>query len=291
MNLNAKYKDSVFSFLFHDPNLLRELYCALADVSLPPDVTVSINTLENVLFMDLINDISFEIGGKLVVLIEHQSSINPNMALRLLMYIARVYEKMVKGRSLYSGKRLSIPRPEFFVLYNGTAPYPDEQIMKLSDAFEKPETLGLSGKETATLELEVRVININEGCNNAIGQRCKRLAEYSAFIAKVRSFVREMGDREAAMRAAIEYCRKHAILKEFLERHATEVLNMLITEWNTEEAKVVWQEEAHEKGREEGLIITARNALAKGYPLDMIHDITGLDIDVIKRIAISNTPA
>ena len=93
MNVNARYKDSVFSLLFSDPDLLRELYCALDDVSLPPDVPVTFNTLENVLFMELINDISFEIGGKLVVLIEHQSSINANMPLRLLMYIARVYEK------------------------------------------------------------------------------------------------------------------------------------------------------------------------------------------------------
>ena len=82
MNANTKYKDSVFSFLFSDPDVLRELYCALEDVSLPPDIPITINTLKDVLFMDRVNDISFEIGGKLVVLIEHQSTINPNMALR-----------------------------------------------------------------------------------------------------------------------------------------------------------------------------------------------------------------
>ena len=146
MNVNAKYKDSVFSFLFSDPDLLRELYCALEGVDLPPDVPVVINTLENVLFMELINDISFVIGGKLVVLIEHQSTVNPNMALRLLLYIARVYENMASDKSLYSTRPLSIPRPEFFVLYNGKAPYPDEQKLKLSDLFEKTEMLGLPGR-------------------------------------------------------------------------------------------------------------------------------------------------
>jgi len=73
-------------------------------------------------------------------------NVNPNMALRLLLYIARVYEKTVKDKNLYSSKLLSIPRPEFFVLYNGTAPYPDEQVMKLSDAFEKPDIPGLAEK-------------------------------------------------------------------------------------------------------------------------------------------------
>jgi hypothetical protein len=77
LNVNKKYKDSVFSFLFSDPNLLRELYCALEDVILPSDVPVTVNTLENVLFMELINDISFEIGGKLVVLIEHKVQLIP----------------------------------------------------------------------------------------------------------------------------------------------------------------------------------------------------------------------
>ena len=94
MGANIRYKDSLFSFLFSDPNILRELYCALEGVTLPEDVPVTINTLQEALFIERINDISFEIGGKLVILIEHQSTINPNMALRLLMYIARVYEKI-----------------------------------------------------------------------------------------------------------------------------------------------------------------------------------------------------
>ena len=280
MNINARYKDSVFSLLFSDPALLRELYCALEGVSLPPDVPVAVNTLENVLFMELINDVSFVIGGKLVVLIEHQSTVNPNMALRLLMYIARVYERTAKGSSLYSNTRISIPRPEFFVLYNGRAPYPDEQVLKLSDSFEKPEALGLPEKDIPALELQVRVVNINEGRNEGIARRCRKLAEYSAFTAKVRAFQGEMG-REEGMVAAIKYCREHGILREFLEEHSREVYNMLITEWNTEEAKVVWFEEGIEKGME----AAALNALAMGLPIDVIHNITGLDAEAIKQLA------
>jgi len=74
MFVNRQYKDSVFSLLFSDPDVLRRLYCAIEGVELPPDTPVIINTLENVLFMGLVNDISFVIGGKLVVLVEHQSS-------------------------------------------------------------------------------------------------------------------------------------------------------------------------------------------------------------------------
>jgi hypothetical protein len=117
MSINLRYKDSVFSSLFGNPVLLRELYCALAGVDLPPDVPVIINTLQNVLFLGPINDISFKIGEKLVVLIEHQSTINPNMALRLLLYIAKMYEKTVSDRNLYGSKLIklyeSIIKPYF----------------------------------------------------------------------------------------------------------------------------------------------------------------------------------
>ena len=307
MKVNKKFKNSVFTMLFNDPALLRELYCALGGVSLPPDTPVSINTLEDVLFMDLINDISFEIGGKLVVLIEHQSTINLNMALRLLMYIARVYEKIIEGRNVYSRKQFKIPRPEFFVLYNGTDPYPDEKTIRLSESFEELKSLGLSspglsspglqnprfaGKNFPALELVVRVININEGRNKDIAARCKKLSEYSAFVARVRSFEKELGDRKEAIKDAVKYCQKHDILGMFLKLHAGEVLNMLFTEWNMEDAIAVAREDGWEDGREEGMekgrfgekIEIARNLLAKGSTLEFVQDITGLDMETVKSL-------
>jgi len=300
MKTNKKFKSSVFSLLFSEPDLLRELYCALDGVSLPSDAPVSINTLEDVLFMDFINDISFEIDGKLVVLIEHQSTINENMALRLLMYIGRVYEKITEGRNIYKGKPIKIPQPQFFVLYNGVEPYPDEKVIKLSESFEKLESLGLPEKDIPGLELTVRVININEGRNQALAARCKNLAEYSAFVAKVRSFEREFGSREEAIKEAVKYCQKHDILREFLKLHASEVLNMLYTEWNWDDALAVRFEEGREegldegieKGREEGIekgrfnekLEIARNLLAKGSTPEFVHEITGLDMETIENL-------
>ena len=58
MNTNARYKDSVFSLLFSDPDVLRALYSAIEGIDLPPDTPVSINTLSDILYMDQINDIS-----------------------------------------------------------------------------------------------------------------------------------------------------------------------------------------------------------------------------------------
>ena len=301
MKINNKFKNSVFTMLFDNPDLLRELYCALEDVTLPPNVPVSINTLENVIYMDMYNDISFEINGKLVVLIEHQSTVNPNMALRMLLYITRVLEGMIDSTNLYSCKQVTIPWPEFFVLYNGTDPYPDEKILRLSDHFEKPQILGLPEKIKPLLELEVKVININEGKNEEITCRCRKLAEYSIFVSRTRDFLLEFGDKEKAIEATVKYCRKYDILKEFLEKHGREVLNMLLTEWNMEDAKVVWRREAREDGLAEGKEVgleegraegrtagladgkaeaklqIAKNLLAKGMSFEFIHEITGID--------------
>ncbi|MCL2411385.1 MAG: Rpn family recombination-promoting nuclease/putative transposase [Treponema sp.] len=280
MKINTNFKDSVFTKLFSEPDLLRELYCALEGTTLPPDLPVSINTLENVVFMDLYNDISFEIGGKLVVLIEHQSTINPNMALRLYLYNARVFERIIKGKNLYSRNRLSIPWPEFFVLYNGKEPYPDNATLRLSDLFEKPQDLGLPKKANPLLELEVKVININEGKNEAIVNRCKKLAEYSTFIAKTRSFEKDLQDREKAVKAAIKYCSRYDILKEFLETYASEVLNMLLTEWNTEDALAVRFEEGHTEGKRE----IAKNLLSEGFAVEVIQRTTGLSLEEIQEL-------
>ena len=292
MGANTKYKDSVFSLLFSDPDVLRELYCALEGVAVPSNVPITINTLRDVLFLNRINDISFEIGDKLVILIEHQSTINENIALRLLMYIARVYEKIIGDRNIYASKRIRIPRPEFFVLYNGVALFPDEQIIKLSDSFEKPGSLGIPEKERPALELEVRVININHGKNERLIQQCKTLAQYSAFIAKMREMEKAIGDKTEALKQAIQYCRAHDILKEFLEKNGTEVINMLYAEWNQEDALAVRYEEGREEGIEQGIEQgigqgiekTARNALAQGFSFEVIQSLTGLDLETIKRL-------
>jgi len=215
-----------------------------------------------------------------VVLIEHQSTINPNMALRLLMYIARVYEKILNDRDIYSRKLFKIPRPEFFVLYNGTAPYPDESLLRLSDAFEELKSLGLMEKDTPALELIVRVININEGRNEAIVQRCRKLAEYSILVAKMREFEKVFGSREEAMKELVKYCQTHDILKEFVEQHASEVLNMLMTEWNWDDALAV----AREEGREERDLEVARNLLDEGATPEFVQKITGLHLDEIEKL-------
>jgi len=199
--------------------------------------------------MDRQNDIAYVIGDVVVVLIEHQASINKNMPLRLLLYIAKVYELIINNVDIYKGKLLKIPKPEFIVLYNGTDSFPSERMLKLSDAFKQSLEPGLGGM----LELSVRVVNINKGFNQDIIKNSDHLIGYVDFIATVRENQSKGLGLHDAVATAVTDCLKKGILVDFLKRHSSEVINMLTTEFDINIAKRVWQEEAHEDGIEEGI--------------------------------------
>jgi hypothetical protein len=242
---NRKFKDSVFTLLFSEKSNLLELYNAIGNTNYGSDTDIRITTLDDALFMEQINDISFVIEGKLVVLIEHQSTLNPNMPIRMLLYIARTYEKIVDKSGLYSTKKMSIPKPEFIVLYNGTEECPDKQVLKLSDMFSEP----LVG-EIANLELYVSVYNINKGRNEEFAKRSEKLKGYEFFVFLVREHLKSMG-RDSAIKRAVSECIRGGVLKDFFAEHGSEVENMLLSEWNLDDAKEVWQREAREDEREE----------------------------------------
>jgi hypothetical protein len=289
VNVNKEYKDSMFSRLFSDPDVLRELYSAIAGVELPPDIPIDINTLSNVLIREQINDISFIIGDRLVVLIEHQSTINNNMPLRFLMYISSIYEKIINRRKIYWTKLEKIPRPEFIVLYNGTDSYPDHKELRLSSAFKEAEGLKLNAE--LPLELVVQVYNINWGHNAGILKKCEILDNYSFLIGKVREYQKEGLSLEKAVLSAVKYCIEHNKLKDFLEKHSSEVHNMLLEEYDPKEEMEALREEAWEygleAGLEQGMTTAARNALAKGLSVETVQEITGLDMKVIEQLAMS----
>ena len=245
MTANREYKDSVFSLYLSNPERLIEVYNAVANTDYPADTPVEINTLTDVLYKNQINDLSFVLDGQVVVLIEHQSTINENMALRLFLYSARVYEKITKQKPLYKKKRVKIPVPRFIVLYNGNEPYPEHGVQKLSDSF-------VFQQENPQLELNIDIYNINDELNAEIVQRSKSLAEYSRFIGQIKSNLRDGLTLEAAIKQAIEYGIEHDIMREFLEVHGTEVANMLLSGWNMDEALAVSKEEGYEDGFEDG---------------------------------------
>jgi len=241
---NRNHKASVFSLLFGEPPAALELYNAVTGQNYPPDTKIEIVTLSNALFKGQLNDVAFVVDDRLVVLIEHQSTINNNIPLRMLMYLGREYERITKGKDLYREKLIKIPAPEFIVLYNGKDEFPDFKELRLSDAFKT--------KGKVNLELVANVYNINKGRNADIASKSPVLNGYNELIAEVNKN-RETMELAEAIEAAIKNCMKRNILVYFLEKYASEVLNMLFTEWNLDDALAVRYEEGTEDGIEIGV--------------------------------------
>jgi len=265
---NRNHKDSVFTKLFGEKSNLLELYNAVSGKNYPESTEIKIITLSNVLFMEKINDICFVIDGKMVVLVEHQSTINENMCLRMLIYSSKEYEKITDSRNLYREKMIKIPTPEFIVLYNGKEEFPDYKEMRLSDSFEIKT-------ETCFLELVAKVYNINKGRNAEMASRSPTLDGYETFIAEIKSNLGSMNLAEA-IRLAIKTCLSKNILVSFLKEHGSEVENMIFGEWNWDEAKEVWQEEARET--------CAKNMLARGYSDAEVIGVTNLSTEQVGNL-------
>jgi len=280
MSVNREYKSTVFTALFDDKEKLLSLYNAITGSDFPDDTFVKIATLDDVLFTDRRNDIAFVLEDKIVILVEHQSTISENMPLRLLIYLARVYEKLIDNEAVYRRKLLKIPRPDFIVLYNGSEPFPDETTLRLSDAYrEFPEASGAVG---GSLELEVRVVNINEGRNEDIVRSCETLDGYVRFISKIRSYLKSGRALKDAVPQAVKDCIDEGILADFLKAHASEVVNMLTTEWNIDTAREVWTQEGREEGIDTSVEIV--RALIAKTPLEEIAARCKVSIETIKQL-------
>lgn len=240
MGANQQYKSSVFADYLTEAgtNNSRLLEISQATGIVPEGTSpkIEVNTLKDVLYMDRINDVSFVVDGKLVVLIEHQSTVNQNMPLRMFLYLGRLYEKILDTSSVYRKWLIPIPTPEFIVFYNGTEKQDAQWVQQLSDAYIDKTVI-------PELELKVTTWNINYDEDLDILKKSKSLHDYSYFVKKVRDFKSTGLSLEQAIKEAMDTCVAQGVMKSYLESNGSEVMNMLKTEWNMDEALRVRGEE------------------------------------------------
>ena len=243
--ISRKYKDRLFRFLFSEKEAALSLYNAVNGTSYENPELLDFITLGDAIYMGMKNDIAFVVLPDLN-LYEQESSVNPNMPLRGLFYLAREYEKIVErsGINVFSHSLQKLPTPKYVVFYNGTQKLPDETELRLSDAFEHPEE--------ACLEVRARLCNINVGHNEALLKRCARLGDYAKFIACVREKMKSGSSASEAVDEAVEQCIREGILADILREHRAEVIGMVLSEWDSEKMRKLDREEGREEGRKEG---------------------------------------
>ena len=277
------YKDSVFVDLFSEDEKAKEnflsLYNALHNTALKDTEQLKNIRLDQVLYMAFYNDVSYLVDNKIIVLAEHQSTINPNMPLRCLEYVSRLYEALFESKEKYSRKLLKIPTPEFYVFYNGEEPFPCDKTIELSDAF-------IEQNEQHNLELSVKVININRQNRHPVLEKCKTMQEYSIFVETVRKW-KEI-DPQNGFEKAVEECISNDILREYLKRKTKEVLNMLLAEYDYETDIAVQRAEEREiafaEGAYQNKLETAAAFKRLGLDIAKIAQGTGLSHEEIENL-------
>lgn len=313
---NTQHKDRLFKFIFGNPDHKEwtlSLYNALNGSDYTDPEAIEFNTIENVIYMGTKNDVSFIVMDAMN-LWEHQSSVNPNLPVRFLIYAGQLYDKYLADNDIYRyGRRLHrLPKPNCICFYNGTEKQPEEQILRLSSAF---------GAEDGDIEVRVRMLNVNYGYSRALMEVCKVLEEYSEVVDGVRKNRRVMRTLGDAVDAVIDDMPDDYILKKFLVAHRAEVKGMYLTEYNAEkeqeralregraEGREIGREEGLEEGRAEGREIgleegreigltegreegisntnrrVAADMLKKNLPLTLIEEISRLPQDTIREIA------
>ena len=246
VTINRTYKDRLFKIIFEDKKELLSLYNALTGKNYQNPDELEINTIDDVIYMHLKNDMSF-ILDDWQNLFEQQSTFNPNQPLRGFFYFADLYKVKYFGKKIYSTRLLKIPTPQYIVFYNGTTSMPDRKELRLSDAFQQP---------TAQPDIEVvaHMLNINYGHNKELMERCRKLKEYAQFIDIIRHYLREnkQWSNEQAISKAIDDCIQNNILRDILQKERLRVMASILSEFDEVGYKEMIRQEAYEDAYEEG---------------------------------------
>ena len=253
---NAKVKktvkDSVFTNLFGNSKYLLQLYQALhpEDKDVREEDLKTI-TLENIFTDDIYNDLGFAKGEKLMILMEAQSTWTVNIIVRALEYLVNSYRRYFSenGEDLYRSKKVTLPKPELYVIFTGERKVHPEEI-RLSEEF-------FGGKKVA---IEVTVKMIYDGKKGDI------INQYVSFTRVLNEQVKKHGRTRDAVREAIRICKDSDVLKEYLEKRESEVVDIMMQLYDQEEIMRV-----HDIGvaRDSGIMNVV--AVLKGMGLSFVE--------------------
>ena len=260
--VNREYKDRLFAFIFgreENKAWTLSLYNALNGTSYTDESVIEITTMSDTVYMGMKNDVSCIVSATLS-LYEQQSTYNPNMPVRQLMYLGRQYDRYINDthQNIYGRKQMHLPVPKLVTFYNGNEEI-DDQILKLSDSFSE-------NSDQSDVQVSVRMINISRKKNSKLLDACLPLKEYTWFVETVRTVKSENRlSMEEAVDKTIDEMPKSFQIRKFLIGNRAEVRNMCLTEYNEAETMQMFKEEGIEEGIKEGIkegiLVSVRNLM------------------------------
>ena len=282
---NREYKDRLFSFLFGQEDhkdWTLSLYNAVNQTSYTDPDALTINTIRQILYLGMHNDISFLLAGD-INLYEQQSTVSPNIPLRMLEYLGNLYERYIQENELnkYGRTLIRLPVPRLIVFYNGSDSLPEEATLRLSDSF--------TDISDADVEVRVHMLNINAGKNKRLKEACEPLLEYCWLVDAIRER-RKVLNLSDAIDASLREMPDSFTIKPFLIAHQAEVTGMLETEYDEKKTMELFRKEGwtegHTEGRQEGLAEGRQEGLAEGIrnTIAAYREFHLSDDEIIRRI-------
>ena len=283
---NTEYKSRLFSFIFgrtENKEWTLSLYNAIRGTSHDNPADITINTIEDVVYLGMKNDLSILVSEvvnlyKSVELYEQQSTLNPNMPVREFMYAGKIYDKFLYEFKFnrYGTRLIPLPIPKLVVFYNGLDDQKDDVTLRLSDAFKQEIRNSLNARKKKLTENEfdaeveriykqadpdiqvkVRMVNINYGHSKGILDSCRPLREYAWLVAEIRRNNEPDADGnrpgiEAAIDKSLDNMPDDFVIKNFIMANRAEVKDMCLTEYNEAEIHEMFKQEGIEEGMEVG---------------------------------------
>ena len=266
VTVNREHKSTLFCYIFgaeENKKYLLSLYNAVNNTSYTNIEDIEINTIEDFIYIRMKNDVSFIFNCDMN-LYEHQSTYNPNMPLRGLMYFSTLYSQFLSenNKNIYGKTLVKIPTPRYIVFYNGNDSYPDRLELKLSDAFERPDTSG-------AFEWTATMLNINKGHNHEIMDKCLALFQYSDFIAKVKEYRKTLPIKEAVDKA-VNYAISGNYLDGFFKKHKESIMQFYLSEFHEEAFRKGMHDEGYEEGFNDAIVTFIKKSQSNDVPTDTI---------------------
>ena len=267
----AKYtaKDSVFTSLFREPKYLLQLYQALhpEDHEATEDSIKNV-TITNVLLDQYYNDVGFQIGEKIVILVEQQSSWSINIVVRCLLYLAQTYQEYFEStkQNVYGSKKLELPRPEVYVIYTGNRKTRPEYLYMSKEFF---------GGDDSVLDVKVKMIYD--------GKEGDIINQYVTFTKIYNEQVKLHGRTREAVLETIRICKDQNVLSEYLSGREKEVVDIMMTLFNEEYILKTYVESREKEAFEKAKIGTAQRLHEMGISLQDIAKACQVTVETVEQ--------
>lgn len=255
-----------------------ELYNALNNTNYTDPDALELNTLENVIYIKMHNDVSFLIDSQMT-LYEHQRTTNPNMPLRGFFYFAQLYQKYIDSKRELIGTStlIKIPNPNYIVFYNGDTGRDEDYELKLSDAFINEDKSGI-------FEWTARVLNVNKEYNLSLQKKCKPLYDYIQFVSRINENKENGMTIEEAVDEAVDWACEQNLLEGYIREQKAEVKMNLLTEYDEEAYIRIWRRDGIIQGKQEQAIETAKKMLSDELSPDKVSHYSGLPLEEVLEL-------